>query len=95
MEKVIEILEAAGWVADGRTQSDTVRVSTQAAPVYGGVGGEIRAFGGRLRFAKGEQRCTVGKRTTCFYHVVNKIPADFINVKTKEIDKVKELVNKS
>lgn len=67
LAEVVNVLTLAGWVADGTTAAETVRVPTTDSPVFGGIGGELRTFGGRERFAKGERRVTVGKRTVFFY----------------------------
>ena len=58
-----------GWEQAGRTRAETVRVPTQRSPVYGGLGGEIRTFGGRRRLRlPGTSGCaTVGLHTTCLY----------------------------
>jgi hypothetical protein len=88
-QQAIEILLANGWEAAGHTQSDTVRVPTSRSPVYGGAGGELRTFGGRPRFTKGDRRATVGVRTTCFYEYKDKQNGNFQNVPTKDLDKIK------
>lgn len=67
IEGVFAALLAAGFIADGHTESETVRIPTRNCPVYGGIGGELATFGGRKRFRRGEQFVTVGKRTICFY----------------------------
>lgn len=63
------VLLRAGFVADGATQQEQVRIPTARSPVYGGIGGELRTLGGRARFAlPGTQvRATVGGRSVCLY----------------------------
>lgn len=92
VETVIEILLANGWTRAGQTESETVRIPTMRAPVFGGIGGELRTFGGRARFARGERRrVTVGPRRICFYEVVNKKAQGFMSLPTKAIDQIKVL----
>lgn len=59
-ERVVELIQAAGYLLDGHTEIDAVRVPTSNAPVFGGMGGEVRTFGGRQRFKRGEERVTKG-----------------------------------
>lgn len=70
-QAVRDLLQAAGYLPAGHTESETVRIPTMKAPVFGGLGGEVRAFGGRERFALPDspKRATVGKRTVCLYEV--------------------------
>lgn len=70
--EVETLLTAHGFAADGFTDSQTVRIPTVRAPVFGGIGGELATFGGRKRFARNGLKVTVGKRTTYFYRVENK-----------------------
>lgn len=71
-ERVINELTAYGWQPDGTTPTETVRVPTVEAPIFGGIGGKVVTTGGRQRFARPgtNYRVTVGKRTTFFYRVV-------------------------
>lgn len=70
MITTIELLRAAGFVEDGTTREESVRVPTQRAPVHGGAGGERRSFGGRVRMHRPDTTiyCTVGRKTTFLYH---------------------------
>lgn len=71
MEAVIAALRAAGFEDDGRTETREVRIPTTRNPVYGGIGGEVATFGGRLRFRHpAGTRATVGKKSTCVYQVL-------------------------
>ena len=71
MEAVFDLLTSRGFVADGATRSETVRVPTSRSPVLGKSGGEVRTFGGRQRLALPgtNVRVTVGSRTVFLYRV--------------------------
>lgn len=73
MKIVVDLFMSHGFVPDGKTMEETVRVPTMDAPVFGSSGGELRTFGGRSRFALPgtNVRCTVGPRTTNVYEVVD------------------------
>lgn len=76
---VIRKLREAGWVDDGATQSEIVRMPVDC---FGGrhdvqVGGRMR-----LRLPDSDRRVTVGPRTTCFYRVVGGSPREFVNLRT-------------
>ena len=70
-QAVRDLLQAAGYRPAGHTESEAVRIPTMNAPVFGGLGGEVRTLGGRERFAipNSPKRATVGKRTVCLYEV--------------------------
>lgn len=63
-DQAVAVLLAAGFVANGSTRTENVRIPTSAVP-----SGERRTLGGRLRFALPgtEVRATVGARTVCLY----------------------------
>lgn len=84
MEIVISALLENGWAEDGKTVEEMIRIPTARSPVYGKCGGELATFGGRLRFAKNDRKCTVGKRTTYFYDKIN--PENGKAFNTKDID---------
>lgn len=88
MEEIIAILIENGFEPYGATELAHIRIPTMRAPVFGGIGGELRTLGGRQRFKKGERRCTVGKRTTCFYRVKGRETSDFVNIPTKNVDAI-------
>ena len=69
---VVDALARLGFQPHGSTESETVRVPTARAPVFGGLGGELRTFGGRTRFILPDTdiRATVGPRTTFIYRVI-------------------------
>lgn len=71
VEEVLKCLGAAGFVEDGATRTEHVRVPTKDSPVFGQSGGQLATFGGRMRFVKAGTRikATVGKRTTAIYEV--------------------------
>lgn len=90
-ETAAAILTEFGFVPDGATEQQQVRIPTVKNPVFGGVGGERRTFGGRTRFAKGDLRATVGKITTCIYR---KVPGQrdvvfLANVPTKDAEAIR------
>lgn len=69
---VYEILLVAGFVADGQTPTEHVRMGTAETPVYGGgkMGGKLVTTGGRQRFHKPDTDLyvTVGRTSVSFYH---------------------------
>jgi hypothetical protein len=72
---VVDLLLQAGWVHDGRTREETVRVGTNTSPIYGGTGGELRTFGGRVRMvdhrsSEPTRKVTIGPVTTYFYEIL-------------------------
>jgi hypothetical protein len=70
MGQIVDLLLASGFAEAGTTRVDNVRIPTTRSPVFGHgatMGGERATFGGRLRFARGKQRVTVGRYTTSFY----------------------------
>jgi len=92
VKAAIELLLSMGWQMDGQTRTETVRIPTSRSPLFGGIGGEIRTFGGRTRLSRGDRRrVTVGKRTTCFYVLVEKEARDFVSVDTKDIERIRTL----
>lgn len=88
VDEVVAMLKGRGWRVNGHTPSETVRIPTMRAPVFGGIGGEVRTFGGRIRLEKGDRRVTVGPRTTCFYRMDGRNAVEFDNVKTKDDDAI-------
>lgn len=80
------VLSAAGFVPDGATREETVRVPTRKSPVFGGVGGELKTLGGRTRFKLPgtDFRATVGPRTVSVYRVERGEATSFSNFAAKE-----------
>ncbi len=71
VQNVIDALLKRGFVANGQTRQETVRIPTMRSPATcgGKAGGELATFGGRMRFAHPSGlKATVGKRTTFFYY---------------------------
>lgn len=68
---VVQVLLDSGFVADGATRTEHVRVPTKRVPLYGTSGGELATFGGRARFTVPGSglKATVGDRTTYLYRV--------------------------
>lgn len=95
MQIVIDMLLANGWKPDGQTQQDLVRIPTTRSPVFGGIGGELKTFGGRKRFARGNKRVTVGQRVVCFYTFQDRKCFDFERVSTKDVSRIEELARES
>lgn len=71
MADAIDALLAAGFLPDGQTREEIVRVPTQQSPLLGLSGGVLAKFGGRQRFAHiaSSVKATVGPRTTAIYRV--------------------------
>lgn len=71
MSEVIDLLLKSGFVPDGTTETQIVRIPTKRSPLYGKSGGELATMGGRQRFMKPQTKikATVGKRTTAIYRV--------------------------
>jgi hypothetical protein len=64
MEQVIRALLAAGFEADGTTESETVKLITRNSYP---LPGKLATFGGRQRYRRGDWRVTVGPRVVFFY----------------------------
>jgi len=87
MADVINALQFAGFVEDGATREEVVRVPTTNSPLFGKIGkngGALALFGGRMRFAKTGTniKATVGKRTTSIYRIEGSGPAGVRNIAT-------------
>jgi DNA polymerase-3 subunit epsilon len=67
----LNALLAAGFVPDGHTLQEQVRIPTSRSPVYGQSGGELATLGGRQRLALPgtNVKATVGPRTLALYRV--------------------------
>lgn len=95
MQAVAAALTAAGFVPDGATPTEHVRIPTVKNPVYGGLGGKPATFGGRARYSHPSGvKATVGKVTTCVYLVIPKEarrPQDLSATKTLWVGDTREL----
>lgn len=83
----IQAVIAAGFVPEGETRQETVRMESAANPIYGGIGGKLATFGGRPRFSLPgtNRRVTVGPRSVCFYNFEKgKEPTGFKSLDTKD-----------
>ena len=94
MDNIIKWLLDNGWSADGQTITETVRIPTVRSPVFGGTGGELATFGGRQRFRKGSQFCTVGKRTVNFYELGPHGAVNMEQARTNNPESVYELATR-
>ncbi len=79
MEEIIKELLSAGWVEKGQPISNPGIVARIAGGRY--VGGNF-SYRLRFHFKDTNKRVTVGKRTTCFYEVIDKKAINFENLKT-------------
>lgn len=96
IEAAVTVFEELGFLEDGATRTEHVRIGTSRSPVYGGTGGELRVFGGRMRMALPgtDIRATVGKVSVCVYRAAGKgQPAqDMRTFGTRELDMLREAV---
>lgn len=108
IQAVLAALASAGFADDGQTKQETVRVPTQASPVFGAAGGELRTFGGRARFVlpgseldgpmngNTQVRVTVGARTTFFYRNVyrgwSQYTTEIARLRTKDLVAIQEVL---
>lgn len=71
MASAIDALLVVGFLPDGQTREEIVRVPTQQSPLLGLSGGVLAKFGGRQRFAHAATgvKATVGPRTTAIYRI--------------------------
>jgi hypothetical protein len=88
VDETIAVLLDLGFAPAGETRLEHVRIPTMRAPVFGGMGGERRTLGGRVRYALPgtDLRVTVGPRTTNVYFSRGGGKVEFVlNEKTKEL----------
>jgi hypothetical protein len=82
IDEIIDLLKSEGFQDTGETTTRVDRtITTKSFPLPG----KISFSGGRLRLARGDQRVTIGKRTACFYRVVNSQVAEPKNQAVKEL----------
>jgi hypothetical protein len=86
LEEILLLLRDRGWEPDGQTRSETVRIPTARSPVYGGIGGELATFGGRIRLKLPgtNWKVTCGMRTLCTYQVVDHQAVGGATYKTRD-----------
>ncbi len=91
---VLDLLRAAGFVDDGVTREEAVRVPTRSVPLLGRSGGELATFGGRVRYAKPgtNVKATVGKRTTCIYRLADGTVQSSKSIDTAKLEDVRAAV---
>jgi len=97
-DRVVTLLIQNGWESAGVTNVEQVRIGTAKVPVYGGIGGELRRFGGRLRFHRPDTDlfATVGRNSVCFYHRQDREATGFRNYATgREFDYIAEAASKA
>jgi len=77
-QKIIDELLSAGWIEKGGISNPGI-VARSGAGKFVGANYSFRL---RFRFKDTNKRVTVGKRTTCFYEVIDKQAYNFENLKT-------------
>ena len=88
VEAITATVLAAGFVPDGATTEQTVRIPTSHSPVFGATGGELRTLGGRSRYVLpgSDVRITIGPRTTNVYRVADGRTIFLANLQTRDVD---------
>lgn len=99
MGEVIQVLLDAGFIPDGATREEVVRIPTTKSPLYGGSGGELAKFGGRQRFIKvgTNIKATVGARTTALYRTEGKgleAVRGIATLNTKDLESVRAMLSR-
>lgn len=86
-EEVVAELESVGFARMGETPKQVFRVPTRRPPVLRQSGGEVRLFGGRLRFelVGTSLRATVGPRTVNVYRVKTEGVEFIANWRTRDV----------
>ncbi len=87
-DEVVATLLELGFAPAGETVEQIVRIPTTRSPIYGGLGGERRALGGRARYALPgtDLRVTVGPRTVNVYFSRAGKTEFVLNETTKDLD---------
>lgn len=88
MAQTIDLLTQAGFVPDGQTPQQTVRIPTATSPLLGHSGGQLATLGGRQRFAKPGTalKATVGRQTVALYQVKNGTTLGIASHDTKNLN---------
>ena len=90
MDKVIKLLEEAGFYRDGSIQTHGGKVARIAGNRFVGTHTSTR-----IRLRRGEQKVTVGKLTTSFYLIENRQAVGFVNFKTSNYEGIDAFVRQS
>lgn len=93
LKAAFDVVQECGWIPDGTTRPETVRIPTTSNPVFGEIGGEVVEFGSRQRFRKGDWFATIGPRTTNFYRRGPDGPVDMVQAKTSKLEDVRRLAS--
>lgn len=96
-DTVVQLFKDAGFVEDGFTSTELVRIPTTDNPVFGKSGGVPATLGGRLRLQKPGTRIrvTIGKHTTFLYYLTGSRPAEvnaIARIATKDLDGVRRVL---
>lgn len=89
---LLPLLDEAGWLPAGATSPGAVRFPIMRNTVCVGAGGELRSYGNRLRFRKGDFWLTVGPKKVCRYRVTAAGPRDFETVASSDLPAVRALL---
>ena len=90
MDKVIKLLEEAGFSRDGSIQTHGGKVARIAGNRFVGTHTSTR-----IRLRRGEQKVIVGKLTTSFYLIENRQAVGFVNFKTSNYEGIDAFVRQS
>ncbi len=91
LDRVVAVLLAYGWQADGATEVERVRTPAGAGD-QGRFGPAFvpRDLGGRRRFRHGDDFRTIGPRTTCFYRKREGRISEMVNHPTRDAATIEE-----
>ncbi len=76
--ELVALLDSNGWAADGHTDGYGILQDS----------GEVKTYGHRQRFAKGDRRCTVGGYTVTFYRLVRGQARQFTQLHIRKRDEI-------
>lgn len=94
MADAIDRLLDQGFVPDGQTRVEIVRVPTRSSPLLGRSGGVLARLGGRQRFMRTgtDLRATVGPRTVAIYRVTGTGVAGVAAFDTSDLAKLSQVL---
>ena len=97
MQQIINFLLACGFVPAGETKG--VLISSSGTTSWGEAvnvnpGSELLTSSSRKRFAFGNIRCTVGKRTVSFYRITGGKAHGFQNFKTTDFEGIQKFMER-